>query len=85
MGVSPRVRPERLAEKLLEIRNRLDYGQVAMAEALSDDLTGVDSGAISRFETGQREPSLIILLRYARLGRVSMEILVDDKMNLPKK
>jgi len=37
---------------------------------------------VSSFETGRREPDLIVLLHYARLGRVSMETLADDKANL---
>jgi transcriptional regulator with XRE-family HTH domain len=38
---------------------------------------------VSSYESGRREPDLIILLRYARLARVPMETLVDDKLELP--
>ena len=41
-----------------------------------------DSGAISRFETGQREPSLLMLLEYARLAGISTDVLIDDKLDL---
>lgn len=38
---------------------------------------------VSAFERGKQEPDLLILWRYARLARVSMETLVDDKAKLP--
>ena len=38
---------------------------------------------VSSYESGRREPDLIILLRNARLARMPMETLVDDKLNLP--
>jgi transcriptional regulator with XRE-family HTH domain len=38
---------------------------------------------ISAYEHGTREPNLLTLLHYARLAGVSMDILVDDKLNLP--
>jgi hypothetical protein len=37
-----------------------------------------------RFEFCDHEPSLLVLLRYARFAGVSMEMLVDDKMDLPE-
>jgi transcriptional regulator with XRE-family HTH domain len=38
---------------------------------------------ISEFETGKREPPLIILLAYARVANVWADVLIDDEMNLP--
>jgi hypothetical protein len=40
---------------------------------------------ISDYELGLREPSLMILLSYARLSGVHMEALVDDELDLPNK
>jgi hypothetical protein len=40
---------------------------------------------ISDYELGKREPPLPILLRYARVAGVQMEVLVDDEMDLPAK
>ena len=40
--------------------------------------------SVSGFERGKREPDLITLLNYARLARVSVELLIDDKMSLAK-
>ena len=39
--------------------------------------------AVSAYERGVREPDLIVLLRYARLAKVSVESLIDDKLDLP--
>ena len=84
MGVRPRQRPERLAEKLLAIRAALGLSQVQMVKRL-DGEGMIVPGQISEFETGKREPSLPILLRYARIAGVCMDTLVDDKLNLPAK
>jgi transcriptional regulator with XRE-family HTH domain len=79
MGRKRREQPKELARKLKEIRLAQGWTQVELAKRL-----GVDSGAISRFEGGQRQPSLLELLKYSRIAKVSVEVLVDDKQNLPK-
>lgn len=84
MGVRPRQRPERLAEKLLAIRTSLDLSQAQMVKRLDAEELIVP-GQISEFETGKREPSLPLLLRYARLAGVWMDVLVDDELDLPAK
>jgi len=38
---------------------------------------------ISEFELGKGEPSLIILLEYARVAGVCVDVLIDDKLDLP--
>jgi transcriptional regulator with XRE-family HTH domain len=43
----------------------------------------VHYSAVSNYELGTREPDLLIVLRYARLVDVPMEMLVDDELNLP--
>lgn len=85
MGRKRRTQPKRLAEKLREIRQRLDLSQEQMAERLKDVPQAPYPGLISRYEQGKSEPSLLILLAYARLAKVSMDVLVDDKLDLPKK
>jgi transcriptional regulator with XRE-family HTH domain len=40
---------------------------------------------VYRFETGQREPSLLVLLEYARVANVSVEALIEDEVDLPDK
>jgi len=44
----------------------------------------VFASAISGYELGTREPSLPVLLRYARLAKVSTDVLIDDKLTLPQ-
>lgn len=82
MGSASRLKPIRLGEKLLSIRRKFDYSLSQIAVALSCEKVIVPRTDISRFEKGQREPSLIVLLRYARLANVPMEILVDDEKDL---
>ena len=83
MGASPRVRPVRLAAKLAIVRAKLGITQPELAEALSDNKVVVSKQDISKYEKGERDPSLVILLRYSRLARVQMEIFADDKLDLP--
>jgi transcriptional regulator with XRE-family HTH domain len=81
---NPRPKPERLAEKLLAIRNALGLSQTEMLSRLGvEDLIAYHS--ISKYELGLREPPLMILLRYARVAGVQMEVLADDELDLPEK
>jgi transcriptional regulator with XRE-family HTH domain len=81
MGRSSRPRPTRLSEKLLTIRKRLGLSQTAMCKALE---LSVDYSAVSNYELGTREPTLGVLLRYARLAGVSTDFLIDDSLDLPE-
>ena len=83
MGRSRQARPERLAEKLKDIRLKLGLTQPQIFELLDDNKTPLYVGQISLFESGQRVPSLLTLLKYARLAKISIDVLVDDEQNLP--
>lgn len=85
MGTRQRSRPRELPEKLREIRSRLEIGQAEMALRLRRVEENVYPGMVSRYEHGKLEPSLIVLLEYARLGGVSTDVLIDDKLRLPKR
>jgi transcriptional regulator with XRE-family HTH domain len=81
---SIRPKPERLAEKLLQIRNTFGISQSEMLRRLGvEDI--IDYTRISGYELGIREPPLMILLQYARIAGVHMEVLVDDELDLPGK
>jgi transcriptional regulator with XRE-family HTH domain len=80
---SARERPERLAEKLLQIRIALGISQGEMLRRLGVDETSYRY-YVSNYETGKREPSLVILMQYARVANVLMEVLVDDELDLPE-
>lgn len=75
-----RKRPERLAEKLLEVRLRLELTQQQVADELETDVS-----SISRFEHGEREPSLLEILKYSYMSGVGIDVLIDDKKDLAKK
>jgi predicted transcriptional regulator len=81
MGSSKREMPRHLPKKLRKLRLEvLRMSQTEMCKAL--DLK-VDYSAISGYEGGVREPSLIALLKYARLAKCSVEDLIDDKIKWP--
>jgi transcriptional regulator with XRE-family HTH domain len=81
---NPRPKPARLAEKLLAIRNAFGFSQTDLYRRLGvEDMIAYN--VISRFESGDREPSLMILLQYARLAGVNMEVLADDELDLPER
>ncbi len=84
MGRATREKPARLAEKLVQIRNAFGLSQAELLNrlGLTEKLNRDD---ISKYERGVREPSLIVLLKYARLAGVIMDVLVDDEMDLPAK
>jgi transcriptional regulator with XRE-family HTH domain len=76
-----RPRPARLAAKLLAIRRHLGLSQVKMVMLLkTEDLS---YHRISEYESGRREPNVMLLLQYARAGNVSVESLIDDHLDLP--
>jgi transcriptional regulator with XRE-family HTH domain len=84
MGQQRRPQPKRLAAKLrTTIRERIGLSQEQMAERLKRVKSPPQPGTISRYETGQREPSLLVLLEYARIAEISTDVLIDDKLNLP--
>src|SRR5688500_2094533 len=82
MGKRPRRIPSRLGEKLLQIRTSLGLSQTQMWRRLEIE-DYLPYTVISGYERGLREPSLEIVLKYARLVSIAMEVLVDDKLDLP--
>lgn len=84
MGRSRRPRPARLAQKLRQIRVSLGFTQQEMFERLGETKTALYPGHIGLYESGQREPPLPVLLRYARIARVYVDMLIDDDLDLPK-
>ncbi|HEV2762348.1 MAG TPA: helix-turn-helix transcriptional regulator [Pyrinomonadaceae bacterium] len=84
MGTNSRERPERLGEKLRQIRLGLGLSQTEMLYRLGIE-GRIAYNDISKYEVGSREPTLLTLLRYARAAGVHMEVLVDDELDLPDK
>ena len=81
---NPRPKPERLADKLREIRLALGLSQTMMLRRLEKD-ESMHYGRISEYEGGKREPTLMMILQYARVAGVHIEDIVDDELDLPEK
>lgn len=84
MGTRSRVKPERLGEKLRQIRLSFGLSQTEMVKRLGVE-DRIAYNEISKYELGTREPTLIVLLEYARAASVHVEALIDDDLDLPKK
>ena len=82
MGRGTRSRPARLAEKLVTVRSALSKSQNEMIRHL--DAEGeLTQDYISAYERGVREPTLLVLLSYARAAGVCVDVLIDDDLDLP--
>ena len=84
MARGARIRPERLPEKLLQVRLALGLSQSELLRRLGLE-EQMDYRRISEFERGTTEPHLTVLLQYARVASVHMEDIVDDDLDLPEK
>ena len=76
--------PKKLGKKMRQIREQLGMSQREIVKALNYTATPLRASQISQYEQGQREPTMMLVLAYARLARVSVESLIDDKMKLEK-
>lgn len=83
MGHKKRSTPQRLAAKLLAIRQKLGMSQSQIAKRLDFNIK-VIVPRISEFEHGVREPDYPLLLSYARLIGISTDLLIDDNLDLPE-
>ena len=84
MGLARRPVPRQLSQKLLLIRERLGLSQNGMLRrmGLEDDYNRT---TISGYERGEREPPLPVLLRYAKVANICLDVLADDEQDLPVK
>jgi transcriptional regulator with XRE-family HTH domain len=79
MGKTKRPYPRKLARKLRQVRTLAGLSQTEIAKKV-----GVKNrSSIAGYETGEREPPLPVLLKYARLAGITIDTLVDDKLKLP--
>ena len=84
MGGAARIRPERLPDKLRQIRQALELSQGEMLRRLGFEEV-LDYKRISEYELGKNEPPLAVLLCYARAVGISTDVLIDDRLDLPAK
>jgi transcriptional regulator with XRE-family HTH domain len=73
-----------LASKLRQLRHGLGLSQSEMVRRVDPEEI-MQYGRISEYERGKREPSLWVLLAYARAACIHLEDIVDDEIDLPAK
>ena len=78
-------RPKRLAEKLLKIRTKLGLSQTGMADALEKQGVKSNSSYIAKYELERRMPGVLTIRAYAKIARISMDVIVGDELELPAK
>lgn len=84
MGRRARHKPARLAVKLRQIRAALGLSQNGMIKQLGVEAM-IRQNTVSEYERGKREPPLLILLKYAEVAGVCLDVLANDKLDLPAK
>ncbi len=84
MGRKSRIKVFGLAEKLRCIRELLGLSQNEILRALNIP-EAADRSIVSAYERGTREPPLPILLAYARVANVYVDVLIDPELELPDK
>jgi len=84
MGKYPRRKQRHLPHKLRQIRESLGLSQSEIINrmGLADEL---ERTIVSNFESGHREPSLYVLLQYAHVSGLCLEVIVDDELEMPKR
>jgi transcriptional regulator with XRE-family HTH domain len=84
MGKNPRRRPRHLPDKLRQIREslKLSQSEILSRMGLGEELT---RNIISNYELGHREPPLHVLLEYAHLAGLTVDVLIDDDLEMPKR
>lgn len=85
MGRSSRPKPARLGDKLRQIREGLGLSQDEMLKKLNLQDSAIERSSISGYELDKREPPLQVLLAYARIANVWVDVLVDDQLDLPSR
>jgi transcriptional regulator with XRE-family HTH domain len=87
MGVKRRMGVKKLPGKLKAIREALGLSQPELLNRLSDydkRIKRLNKSNISNYEKAHREPPIPVLLAYARVAGVCMEVLVDPEKELPE-
>jgi transcriptional regulator with XRE-family HTH domain len=84
MGKASRQKPKFLGEKLRQIRFALGLSQSEILKPLEIEEEGYRN-YISDFENDKREPPLPVLLRYARIANIWVDVLIDDELELPER
>jgi DNA-binding XRE family transcriptional regulator len=73
-----------LAPKLLQIRTLLGLRECEMIAQMGSP-QGISESDIRAYERGRHEPSIAVLLRYARVASVPLDLLADDDLKMPER
>lgn len=91
MGLKSRVIPKEMPGKLKFIRNYFELTLDELSKVLETELKSlgfpeirVYTGGITEFEKGKREPQLPVLLAYAHIAGVYVDLLINDTLEMPK-
>jgi transcriptional regulator with XRE-family HTH domain len=76
--------PAKLGEKLAKVRKDRGYSMAEMAEFVSDDEIRIAAQDVFRYEKGQSDPPLQILLHYSEIASVPMDVFANDKLEMPE-
>ena len=84
MGRASRKRyiPARLGEKFLQIRTAFNLTQQSMLERLGLPPEFSQSN-ISAYERGTKEPPIFVIMKYAEIANIWIDVLVRDSLDLP--
>lgn len=92
MGLKRRVIPKELPRKLKFIRSYFNLTLEELGSKIEKELAKlgfpdikVYTGSITEFEKGKREPQLPVLLAYAHIANVYVDVLINDSLELPEK
>lgn len=89
MGSGRRTIPAQMPRKLEKIRLELGFNLEEMINLLDKTLHSfgytnikIYRSHILEFEKGKREPQIPVLLAYARICHVSVDVLIDNELDL---
>ena len=85
MGKGKAEQPKHLARKVKEIRLKLGLSQGEMATALEKQGVKIYRSYVGLYEVGERTPSILIILAYAKVAGISSDHLINDDLELPGK
>lgn len=92
MGRGKRIIPVGMPDKLKAIRLKQNRTMEGMAQTLEKELEvlgykdmSIQSGHISEYEQGKREPLLPVLLAYSKISNLDINVFVDNQIELPSK
>lgn len=85
MGRAARQSANNLAGKLKYIREEfgLSQNQILLKLGLKEE-DGLFRSSISGYELGTRIPPFKVILAYAKLANVYVDVLIDDELELPE-